>query len=155
MKKKIQRVSDLITEYIISNTITMREILYIFKPYIKCKKREYGEIETPITHNTLYGKSYNIIKKRRLLAIFSFDINKRIVKKHNFRKFRTKSDIRHYIWLNYYETEDNKITYKIIISDSDGFTWGNKITLYHLFTMMKKLVPDCLIQIETMLLRKI
>jgi hypothetical protein len=150
MKKKINRVNELIAEYIISRTINIWEILTIFKPYIVCERKD--EHITPL----VYSESNSENEKTNLLAVFSFKINKHVVKRNNLRYFRMDGT-RYYIWLKQkYDKNTQKTIKEITINSSEYFNFRRReLTLYHLLTVMKRLIPDCLIQIEVLLLRKL
>lgn len=153
MKKKAERVKELLTEFIVSNTIHIWDILSVFKPFIVCE-RKGGYNPTRVIPTDKIDEE---IKVERLLGVFSFKINKNDIKQLNLRNFKFKEGINYYIWLRKdYIEEKNETKYEIIITNGQVYQWyGRKLTLYHFLRNMNKLVPGCLYKIEAILMEKI
>lgn len=153
MKKKADRVKDLLTEFIVSNTINIWEVLSIFKPYIVCQRKGGHNPTREIPVDAYDNES----KVEMLLGVFSFKISKNDIKKYNLRNFKIKEGLWYYIWLRKeYIEETNEDKYEIIITNGEVYQWyGKKLTLYHFLMNMNRLVPGCLYKIEMMLMEKI
>lgn len=144
MKKKVNQVSELITQYIVDNTIEISEILEIFHPFIVCKRTRLANEFLP---NTIDRFNYN------LLAIFNFNIKRNDIKLKKLRGFNFEKKITYQIVL-VFENKDDKIDNYILIQSNHDF--GNGGSSFYRFLMnMKKLVPNCLIEIERLLWQKV
>jgi hypothetical protein len=144
MKKKVNQVSELVTQYIVDNTIEISEVLEIFHPFIVCKRTRLG-------HEFLLNTTDRF--NCNLLAIFNFNIKRNDIKLKKLRGFNFEKKIIYHIVLVFEHKDDETKNYLIVQSNRDI---GNSGSSFYRFLMnMKKLVPNCLIEIERILWQKV
>lgn len=148
IKKKTNRIGNLAVEYIRTNTISTVDFFNIFDPYVRFVKNNGDPNPTRVIEqaNLELHEEYN-----NLLGHITFIMNRGDARKYNIRKFNVYQGHQWSVWA--YEWREKDIYQKSNIFFTTSFTTRiyNNLNMYHFLREMKKVVPNCLIEIEKLL----
>lgn len=152
IKKKTNRVGNLAVEYIRNNVINVNDFFAIFKPYVEFTKN-HGD---PNPTRVMDGGRIDIHEEyNNLLGYIKFIMNRGDAKKYNIRKFNVYQENSWGVWA--YEWHKDGVYQKSDIFFSTNFALRvyDNLAMYHFLREMKKVVPNCLIEIEKLMFARL